>query len=231
MHILLVEDDPKLGPLLQYKLSQEMHTVDWVTDPELVDDYLRQAKYDLYILDWMMPRKSGIALCEEIRAKNDHTPILMLTARDAVDDRITGLNSGADDYLIKPFAFGELFARVNALARRSPITVFQEPKYEYAGIALNPHTHEVSRDGEILLLTKKEFQLLEFFLRHAEKVLTREQILNSVWGLDASITPNAVDAAIKLLRKKVDDGFQQKLIHNVRGIGYRLLNQEENERV
>ncbi|MFJ9500087.1 response regulator transcription factor [Brevibacillus centrosporus] len=231
MHILLVEDDPKLGPLIQYKLSQEYHTVEWVADAELAMEYLRQTHYDLYILDWMMPKKSGLVLCEEIRASHDWTPILMLTARDAIDDRVTGLTRGADDYLVKPFAFEELFARIHALSRRIPVAQNQEQSCEYAGIRLNRQSHEVWRDEKLLNLTKKEFQLLEFFLRHPEKVLTREQIINYVWGLDAMITPNAVDAAIKLLRKKVDDGFAQKLIHNVRGVGYRLYEAEEHERV
>ncbi|WP_411503133.1 response regulator transcription factor [Brevibacillus centrosporus] len=231
MHILLVEDDPKLGPLIQYKLSQDYHTVEWVADAELAMEYLRQTHYDLYILDWMMPKKSGLVLCEEIRASHDWTPILMLTARDAIDDRVTGLTRGADDYLVKPFAFEELFARIHALSRRIPVAQNQEQSCEYAGIRLNRQSHEVWRDEKLLNLTKKEFQLLEFFLRHPEKVLTREQIINYVWGLDAMITPNAVDAAIKLLRKKVDDGFAQKLIHNVRGVGYRLYEAEEHERV
>ncbi|MED4910429.1 response regulator transcription factor [Brevibacillus centrosporus] len=231
MHILLVEDDPKLGPLIQYKLSQDYHTVEWVADAELAMEYLRQTHYDLYILDWMMPQKSGLVLCEEIRASHDWTPILMLTARDAIDDRVTGLTRGADDYLVKPFAFEELFARIHALSRRIPVAQNQEQSCEYAGIRLNRQSHEVWRDEKLLNLTKKEFQLLEFFLRHPEKVLTREQIINYVWGLDAMITPNAVDAAIKLLRKKVDDGFAQKLIHNVRGVGYRLYEAEEHERV
>lgn len=155
----------------------------------------------------------------------------MLTARDAIDDRVTGLTRGADDYLVKPFAFEELFARIHALSRRIPVAQNQEQSCEYAGIRLNRQSHEVWRDEKLLNLTKKEFQLLEFFLRHPEKVLTREQIINYVWGLDAMITPNAVDAAIKLLRKKVDDGFAQKLIHNVRGVGYRLYEAEEHERV
>ncbi|QRG68058.1 response regulator transcription factor [Brevibacillus choshinensis] len=231
MHILLVEDDPKLGPLIQYKLSQDYHTVEWVADAELAMEYLQQTHYDLYILDWMMPKKSGLMLCEEIRARNDRTPILMLTARDSIDDRVAGLTIGADDYLVKPFAFEELFARIHALARRIPVALHQEQSCEYAGIRLDRQTHEVWRDERLLNLTKKEFQLLEFFLRHPEKVLTREQIINYVWGLDAMITPNAVDAAIKLLRKKVDDGFTQKLIHNVRGVGYRLYEAEEHERV
>jgi len=229
LHILLVEDDPKLGPLIQYKLNQEYHTVEWVPDSELALDYVRQTHYDLYILDWMMPKKSGLMLCEEIRASNDQTPILMLTARDAIDDRVAGLTKGADDYLIKPFAFEELFARIHALGRRIPAGLNQEQTCEYAGLVLHRQTHEVRRDGQLLALTKKEFQLLEFFLRNAEKVLTREQMINYVWGLDAIITPNAVDAAIKLLRKKVDDGFSSKLIHNVRGVGYRLYLPKENE--
>lgn len=231
MHILLVEDDIKLGPLIQYKLSQDYHTVEWVADAELAMEYLMQTHYDLYILDWMMPKKSGLVLCEEIRASHDWTPILMLTARDAIDDRVTGLTRGADDYLVKPFAFEELFARIHALSRRIPVAQNQEQSCEYAGIRLNRQSHEVWRDEKLLNLTKKEFQLLEFFLRQPEKVLTREQIINYVWGLDAMITPNAVDAAIKLLRKKVDDGFAQKLIHNVRGVGYRLYEAEEHERV
>ncbi|NGQ95913.1 response regulator transcription factor [Brevibacillus sp. SYP-B805] len=231
MHILLIEDDSKLGALVQYKLSREYHTVDWVSDPELVDDYLKKSRYDLYILDWMMPRKSGLEICKELRSRNDATPILMLTARDAVPDRVLGLNSGADDYLVKPFAFEELFARIHALGRRNRLPDYHEDVYTVGGITLNTLTHEVTREGVPIALTKKEFQLLAFMMRHAGRTISREQLLDHVWGVDAAITPNAVDAAIKLLRKKVDDGFAQKLIHNVRGFGYRLSCQEENDHV
>lgn len=231
MHILLIEDDLKLGPLLHYKLSQEYHTVDWVSDTDLVEEYLQKSSYDLYILDWMMPKKSGLQICEELRKRKVATPVLMLTARDSVSDRVMGLNTGADDYLIKPFAFEELFARINALGRRTNLAVFQDEIYTFGDLTVNTQTHEVKRGAVPLSLTKKEFQLMLFLVRHAEQILSRDQILDQVWGVDTSITPNAIDAAIKLLRKKVDHGFEHKLIHSIRGIGYRLSYSQENSHV
>ncbi|MGE5702588.1 MAG: response regulator transcription factor [Clostridia bacterium] len=230
MHILLIEDDLKLGPLLHYKLSQAYHTVDWVSDTDFVEEYLQKSSYDLYILDWMMPKKSGLDICQDIRKRKDTTPILMLTARDSLSDRVLGLNTGADDYLVKPFAFEELFARVNALGRRVS-AVFQDEIYEFGDLTVNPHTHEVKRGDVSLSLTKKEFQLILFLVRHAEQTLSRDQILDHVWGVGTVITPNAVDAAIKLLRKKVDNGFEKKIIQSIRGIGYRLSYQQENPHV
>jgi DNA-binding response OmpR family regulator len=222
MRILLVEDDSKLGQLLQYKLKKQYHQVVWVIDGWDAIEKMEQNQFDLYILDWMVTCVSGLDLCRMIRSKNDKTPILMLTARDAVSDRVEGLMAGADDYLVKPFDFDELFARIHALGRRKESEWHDEIR-TIGDVALNMRTLEVTRNGIKVVLTKKEFQLLSYLMSNAGYVLSREQILNQVWGIDAEVTLNAVDAFVKLLRKKVGDSpFPKKLIHSVRGLGYRM---------
>ncbi|WP_028776352.1 response regulator transcription factor [Shimazuella kribbensis] len=221
MLILLVEDDKKLGFTLQYKMQQESHTVDWVTDGKTALDYINQTEYDLYIFDWMIPGESGIELVHIARKQEDHTPILLLTARDHTNDRVKGLLSGADDYLVKPFSFSELFARIHALGRRK--TQHWKPDILCTGdLTVNLQTQETTRQGISISLTKREFQLVTFLLKHQGQILSREQIIDHVWGLQGEVTHNAVDATIKLLRKKVDSGFDQKLIESVRGFGYRI---------
>lgn len=228
MNILLVEDDKKLGELVQYKLKKELFQVEWAQDAWTAEAFMERSPFDIYILDWMLPRKSGIELCKEIRARKDFTPVLMLTAKDTVTDRVQGLNAGADDYLIKPFAFEELIARIHALFRRKD-TNWEGEKMSLGDVLVIHKTRrEVIRSGVVLSLSRREFQLLDFLADHQGQVLSREQLLDRVWGLDAEITLNAVDATIKLLRKKLDDPFPDKLIHNVRGFGYRLMIKEES---
>ncbi|MFC5530828.1 response regulator transcription factor [Cohnella yongneupensis] len=193
MRILLVEDDRQLGKLLLYKLNKQYHQSDWVTDGGEALEKLSASPYDLYLLDWMVPTISGAELCRLIRGKQDRAPILMLTARDTVPDRVEGLMAGADDYLVKPFDFDELFARIHALERRKA-TEWNEEIKRIGNLALNTRTLEVSRSADRILLTKREFQLLSYFMTNAGRVLSREQLLDQVWGLDKEVTLNAVDA-------------------------------------
>jgi DNA-binding response OmpR family regulator len=221
MRILLVEDDVKLGFLIEYKLKHEGHQVDWAKNSEEAESLFAAEAYDLYILDWMIPGKSGLELCKERRKQKDSTAILMLTARDAVEDRVKGLVDGADDYLVKPFAFEELFARMTALDRRKQTSGYEESCTSHS-MKLNLQTQEASRDGSMIYLTKREFQLLSFLMRNPDQVLSRERILNYVWGTEADVTLNAVDATVKLLRKKIDDPYTNKVIQSVHGRGYRF---------
>jgi len=228
LNILLVEDDARLGELVQYKLKKELFQVEWAQDAQTAESFIERSAFEIYILDWMLPRKSGIELCKQIRARKDFTPILMLTAKDTVTDRVQGLNAGADDYLVKPFAFEELIARIHALFRRKE-TNWEGEKVSLGDVLVIHKTRrEVIRSGVVLSLSRREFQLLDFLADHQGQVLSREQLLDRVWGLDAEITLNAVDATIKLLRKKLDDPFPDKLIHNVRGFGYRLMIKEDS---
>jgi DNA-binding response OmpR family regulator len=227
MNILLVEDDQKLGPLIEYKLKREFHTTVWVTDAETAESYISLGNYDVYIFDWMLPDRSGIELCQLLRNQNDNTPILLLTARDAVEDRVNGLKNGADDYLIKPFAFEELTARIEALGRRKD-TNWNEITLQIGELVLKMNSHEVTRSGKTIHVTRREYQLLEYLMRHPGQILSREQLMNAVWGV-AEITPNAVDATIKLLRKKVDAPYSEKYVHSFRGIGYSMGTKEKSD--
>lgn len=222
MRILLIEDDAKLGFMIQYKLNLEGHQAEWVQNSEEAEMFFMEDVFDLYIMDWMLPGKTGLELCKERREKHDTTAILMLTARDAIEDRVNGLLTGADDYLVKPFAFEELFARITALDRRKQTNGYEE-ECSVSGLTINPHTQETMRDGQQIYLTKREFQLLTLFLRHPNEVLSRERILNNVWGSLADVTLNVVDATVKLLRKKIDDPFLDKILLTVHGRGYRLV--------
>ncbi|NOU91689.1 response regulator [Paenibacillus sp. LMG 31456] len=222
MNILLVEDDKKLGELIQYKLKKQMYHVEWAQDADDALDFIERSSFDIYILDWMIPRKTGIELCKEIRVKKNRTPILMLTARDSIIDRVQGLNAGADDYLVKPFAFEELIARLNALYRRKETNWEADTKSFGDTLVIDHSTYEVIRSGVPVVLSRREFQLLALMSNHPRQILSREQLMDRVWGLDAEITLNAVDATIRLLRKKLDDPFPEKIIQNVRGLGYRL---------
>jgi DNA-binding response OmpR family regulator len=226
MNILLVEDDPKLGRLIQYKLNKEGFRVEWALDADTAELFILRDTFDIFLLDWMIPKKTGIKLCKELRAARNLTPILILTAKDAVSDRVIGLNAGADDYLVKPFAFEELIARLQALHRRKETNWNGELLDLGEALQIRKSTMEVVRSGAPLTLTRREFQLLVFMAEHPGQVLSREQLQNQVWGMDSDITLNAVDATIKLLRKKVDDPFEDKMIQSVRGMGYRLTVKE-----
>jgi DNA-binding response OmpR family regulator len=220
MRLLVVEDEPRIARFIERGLKEEHHTVDVARDG---DDALLLAstnEYDVILLDILLPRKNGLAVCRELRARNVTTPILMLTAKDSVADKVAGLNTGADDYLTKPFAFDELLARVNALARRQAID--RAPVWRVGDVTLDPLTHEVRRGGELIELTNKEYALLALLMRRPGQVLTRTQIAEQVWGLDFDSESNVIDVYIRYLRKKIDAGRERPLIRTIRGAGYTM---------
>ena len=219
----MVEDEHKIANSIKKGLEQEAYAVDVAYDGEYGFDLAATEDYDVIILDLLLPKMDGVTLCKKLRKEEDiHTPILMLTAKGQLNDKIEGLNSGADDYLVKPFAFAELLARIRALTRR-PKQVLDNV-LSYKDLTLNTLTFEVKRAGKQIRLTKKEFALLEYLLRHQDKVLTKDQIINHVWDYDADILPNTVEVYIGYLRNKIDRPFKNKppLIHTVRGFGYKI---------
>jgi heavy metal response regulator len=220
MKILVVEDEKKVASFIKRGLEEEKYEVDVAYDGE---DGLQKAldgSYGLIILDVMLPKKDGLAVIKELRMKKLPTPVLMLTAKDTVDDIVAGLNSGSDDYLTKPFAFAELLARVRALLRRSE----QERGAEirFADLRLDPVTHKVWRKDKEIDLTAKEYSLLEFFMRNPNQVLTRTTIAENVWDYIFDSFTNIIDVYVNYLRKKIDRDADKKLIHTVRGVGYIL---------
>ncbi|WLR53226.1 response regulator transcription factor [Bacillus tianshenii] len=221
MHLLVAEDDQRLAKLIVHMLKKENHSVDWVANGEDALFYIQSSGYDLVILDWMMPGLSGIQVCQKLRKENFTKPILLLTAKDAVEDRVYGLDAGADDYLVKPFEFEELFARIRALSRRGTQTI-QEESIQCGQLSLNLTTKEVWKDGVFVQLTPKEYQLFELFMRHKNQVLPREVLIDRIWGFDAIVTNNSLDALVRLLRKKIEDA-DERCIQNIRGIGYKLV--------
>ncbi|QHW29446.1 response regulator transcription factor [Paenibacillus rhizovicinus] len=223
MRILLAEDDETLGELTEHQLKRQYHVVDWMKDGLQARAAISAGRYDVYVLDWMLPEMTGLELVREIRRKEDHTPILLLTARDAVQDRVEGLRAGADDYMIKPFAFEELEARLIALFRRQDRGYQSSDMLTLGDVSAHLDRFEVSRRGTAILLTRREFQLLICLMRHAGQVLSREQLLDHVWGLASDVTLNVVDATIRLLRKKVDGPYETKCIQSVYGAGYRFI--------
>lgn len=219
--VLVVDDDLKLLKMLQRTLMYENLNVLTATNGQEALPVVLAQRPDLIILDWMMPRMDGLALIRKLRDQENRTPVLMLTARDAVENRVEGLEGGADDYLIKPFAPAELVARVHALLRR--INTRPDNKtIVYAGVVVDPVTHEARRGELILNLTVTEFNLLYLLLRHPRQVLERGQILNEVWGYDFGGDDNVLEVYIGYLRKKLEAGGQSRLIHTVRGVGYVL---------
>jgi two-component system OmpR family response regulator len=220
MRILLVEDETKMARALRRGLEQEGHTIDVSTDG---DDGLSKAleyDYDAVVLDVMLPGHDGFSICRELRASGRWSPVLMLTARDAVDDRIRGLDAGADDYLVKPFAFGELLARLRALVRRGPTE--RPPVISVGDVKLDPAAHTVTRSGRTVDLSAREFALLEFLMRHPGEVLSRSRILEQVWDYSYSGFSNVVDVYVAYLRRKLERPFGRPLIRTVRGVGYAL---------
>jgi heavy metal response regulator len=220
MRILVIEDEKKIASFIQRGLKEEHYVVDVAYEGE-EGLYLADINpYDLIILDIMLPKKDGVAVCRELRKKKNAIPILMLTARNNVKDKVSGLNAGADDYLTKPFAFDEFLARVRALLRRG--------KEDKAGmivvgdLELNQLTHEVKRGSKPIPLTSKEYALLEYLMLHANQVVTRTMISEHVWHEDFNSFTNVIDVYIKYLRNKVDKGFSAKLIRTIRGVGYTL---------
>lgn len=219
-HILLVEDDRRLSQFIESELSLEGYQITVALNGLDGLTLARDAQPDLMILDWMLPEISGLEICTRLRKTGIKIPIIMLTAKDEILDRVTGLNAGADDYLIKPFSIEELLARINARMRRMyPET---SDSLHFADITLNHLAREIYRSGQKVELTAKEFDLLEFILRHPQQVLTREQILGTVWGYDFMGESNIIEVYIRALRIKLEANNPQRLIHTVRGVGYVL---------
>ena len=219
--VLIVDDDMKLLKMLQRTLAYEGLQVVTASNGEEALNQVDICKPDLLILDWMMPKMDGLAVVQELRAEKNPAMILTLTARDAIENRVEGLQSGADDYLVKPFAPTELVARVHALLRRTDSKSAKEAM-EFADVSLDPITREVGVGERILDLTKTEFDLLDFFMRHPRQVLERIQILNNVWGYDFGGDDNVLEVYVGYLRKKMEAGGHPHLIQTVRGIGYVL---------
>lgn len=220
MRILVVEDEPLIAESIARGLTENGHAVDITHDGEEALHWPDAAGFDLIILDVLLPGRDGFSVCRELRARGLAIPILMLTARDAIEDRVAGLDSGADDYLVKPFAFSELLARVRALSRREPVLTGNVLRA--ADLELDTVARTVSRGGVPIDLTAKEFGLLEYLMRHPNQVLSRTAIAEHVWNYDFDNATNVIDVHIKNLRKKVDEGFEPRLIQTVRGAGYRL---------
>ena len=222
MRLLLVEDDARIARFVAKGLREQAYAVDVATNG---DDALYQAAintYDLIVLDVMIPGRDGFAVCRELRAAGQKIPILMLTAKDAVEDRIAGLDFGADDYLTKPFEFRELLARLRALLRRSGEGNGEGETLRYADLVLDPVAHEVYRGDRLVELSRTEFLLLELFMRHPRQVLTRSTIFENVWGYDFGPTSNALGVYMGYLRRKTEAGGEPRLLHTVRGVGYVL---------
>jgi len=221
MRVLLVEDEHKISAYVKRGLEEAGYAVDAVFTGQDALDWAMSAQYDLIILDIMLPIKDGLSVCRELRHAGDSTPVLILTARDTVDDRVIGLDAGADDYLVKPFAMKELLARSRALTRRASDQP-KTPVLEFSDLSLNTRTRQVRRDGRLIPLAAKEFSVLECLLREPERVLTRTQIAEHVWNYETFNQSNVVDVYIRNLRRKIDDPCEQKLIQTVRGVGYCL---------
>ncbi len=220
MRVLVVEDEIRMAALIRQGLEEEAYAVDVVgSGPEALD-WLRATAYDFVVLDLMLPGKSGLQVCEDYRASGGQAAILMLTARDTLQDCVLGLDSGADDYLVKPFGMPELLARLRALSRRQGPSKTLELSVQ--NLILNTATKRVQRNGQSIDLTAIEYGVLEFMLRHADHVVSRDQIIAHVWNADFDAGSKLVEVYIYHLRKKIDEGHATKLIHTVRGIGYRL---------
>jgi DNA-binding response OmpR family regulator len=220
MRVLVVEDSRRLAGIIRRGLLEEGYAVDNAYDGEEAEYMAETTPFDLIVLDVMLPKKDGLAVCRSLRTKGVNTPILMLTAKDSVEDRVTGLDSGADDYLVKPFAFSELLARLRALLRREVLPRVQ--KFQVGDLTLDPQSREVWRDGAPLELTTKEYAILEYFMRRPNAVVTRTMLGESVWDYEFDGLSNIIDVYIRRLRQKVDRDGQPSLIQTVRGAGYRL---------
>jgi DNA-binding response OmpR family regulator len=221
MHVLVVEDEPNIAMYVKRGLEEAGYAVDLAaTGPEAID-WVHMVPFDLIVLDVMLPGMNGLEVCRTLRSSGVRVPILMLTARDTVDDRVAGLDSGADDYLVKPFAIKELLARLRALGRRGAEAP-RSPLLQCADLELDTSTQLVQRAGKPIKLTSKEYAVLECLLRAPGRVLTRTMIAEHVWSYDVYTQSNVVDVYIRNLRRKIDDAFDDKLIHTVRGSGYRV---------
>lgn len=223
MRILVIEDEPKIAQAIKRGLGLHGHAVDTVFDADTGYSYGSDPGYDVIILDRMLPGSmDGTELCRKLRQDGIHTPILMLTARGTIGDKVEGLNSGADDYLVKPFSFDELTARVRALLRRPAVSTGTVLKV--GNLELDPVSYGVTRAGQPLQLTHKEFQVLEYMMHHSGQIITKDTLISHIWNEDADVLPNTVEVYIGYLRSKVDRPFpkEKPLIHTIRGFGYKI---------
>ena len=221
MRILVVEDDERLASLLKRGLAEESHIVDTVHDGTSGLDLAEEDIYDAVILDVMLPGMNGFEIASRMREDGLSTPILMLTAREALPDRLEGFRAGADDYLTKPFAFEELTARLRAITRRGG-SAADDQRLEVGDLVMDLRAHEVTRGGDEIILSPREYMLLEYLMRNPGQALTRTMILERVWDYSFDSVANVVDASIRRLRRAVDDGREPQLIHTVRGVGYKI---------
>lgn len=228
MRVLLVEDEQNVASFLKKGLEEEFYTVDVAEDGADGFAMATSKEYDCIILDVMLPEISGLEICKKLRSSNVKTPILMLTALDSVGSKVEGLESGADDYLTKPFAFSELLARIRALLRRAPDSLSELILND---LRMDLLSRRVFRGDQEIILTQKGFAILEYFLRNKGRVLSRTQIIENIWGYNFDPNTNVVDVHIKFLREKIDKGFDKKLIHTVRGSGYVLKAEDDNQDV
>jgi DNA-binding response OmpR family regulator len=222
MKVLVVEDEHKIANSIRQGLEQENFTVDTAYDGIEGYDLATSEEYDVIVLDRLLPGMEGLKICQKLREQKNHTPILILTAKGQISDRVEGLEGGADDYLVKPFAFEELLARIKALGRRPKKTL--ETTLELADLSLNTKTYEVKRKDVLIRLSNKEFVFLEYLMRHPQEILTKDQIISHVWNYDSNILPNTIEVYIGYLRNKIDKPFKKspKLIHTIRGFGYKI---------
>ncbi len=225
MRILIVEDERQIAAFLERGLKEEGYAIDVVYNGNDALDWAAAVEYDGIVLDVMLPGRDGFSVCRELRARGNKTPVLMLTARDTVDDRVAGLDLGADDYLVKPFVFKELVARLRAITRRQGDT--RSVELQVGDLTLNTMTHMAQRGERRIELTTKEYNLLEFLMRNPNRVLTRTQIAEHVWNLDFLSESNVVDVYIRYLRRKIDGDSDLKLIKTVRGSGYLISDESE----
>ena len=221
MRVLLAEDDKKLGRLVKLMLEQNDISTEWITEGNQIFDYAMYEEYDVLILDWMMPGETGIAACKRLRNAGYQRAVLMLTARDSVEDRVAGLDAGADDYLVKPFDFSELMARLRALGRRSSQKIQQEIM-ELGKLTVDRTSKLLKKGGQVIQLSPREFQLFDLLLQNKGNVVPRDIILDRVWGMETDVSTNNIDSYMKLLRKKLEQADGGIAINTVRGVGYKL---------
>ena len=222
MRILVIEDDKKVAGFLKKGLKEECHSVDVCFDGEEGCEYAEIEEYDLIILDVMLPKKDGLQVCKELRQKSVLTPIIMLTARDAIEDKVIGLQDGADDYITKPFSFRELLARIQSLQRRSQDYKTKTNTLKVNDLELDPVSHKVTRARQKITLTGKEYALLEYLMRNKGRIITQSMIIDQVWDMNQETASNVVSVFINHLREKIDKDFDIKLIHTIRGMGYQI---------
>ncbi len=221
MRILLAEDDKRLGKLIQYMLEQNDIQVVWTMNGDDIYEFAMYEEYDILVLDWMMPGESGVSACRRLREDGYERAILILTAKDSVEDRVTGLDAGADDYLVKPFEFAELLARLRALGRRSTQKI-QQDVVQVGEFTLNRTAKVLKKKEQVIQLSPREFQIFDLLAQNLGVVVPRDIILDRIWGLESEVSSNNIDSYVKLIRKKLDLGSGKTAIHTIRGVGYKL---------